>query len=58
MAKYILEGAGDINWMAIFALITFVAVFLIGLYAVFRSDKQFIEHMSHLPLDDDANANS
>lgn len=52
MFKYILENAGDINWMAIFALLTFFAVFLIGTVTVLRRDRQFIDRMAHLPLDD------
>ncbi len=53
MFKYILEGAGNINWMALFALITFFAVFIISIVAVFGKDKAYIEKMSKLPLDDD-----
>lgn len=52
MYKYILQGAGDINWMALFALITFVAVFLISVFMIFGRSKAYIEKMSHLPLED------
>ena len=52
MYKYILEGAGDINWMAIFALVTFVAIFLIGTITILRRDAGFIDKMSRMPLDD------
>ena len=38
MYKYILEGAGNINWMAIFALITFFTLFVIMLFAILRRD--------------------
>ena len=55
MFKYIIESAGDINWMAIFALVTFVLVFLIGSYTILRSDKHFINKMSRMPLDDNPN---
>ena len=54
MAKYILEGAGNINWMAIFALITFLTVFSVGAWLALRKDSQAIKHMERLPLDDDA----
>jgi hypothetical protein len=36
MAKYILEGAGNINWMAIFALLTFVHIFTVSALLAFR----------------------
>lgn len=52
MFKYILENAGDINWMAIFALITFFLMFVISALVVFRQSPAFIHKMSHLPLED------
>ncbi len=52
MYKYILENAGDINWMAIFALVTFMLMFLIGSFTILRRDKGYIDKMAHLPLDD------
>ena len=52
MYKYILENAGDINWMAIFALLTFFFLFVISAYAILVRSKAYIEKMSHLPLDD------
>ncbi|MEM1322535.1 MAG: CcoQ/FixQ family Cbb3-type cytochrome c oxidase assembly chaperone [Bacteroidota bacterium] len=52
MYKYILQGAGDINWMALFALLTFFILFVISLFVVFFRSKSYIHKMSHLPLDD------
>lgn len=52
MYKYILQGAGEINWMALFALLTFVAIFLISIVMIFGRNKAYIDKMSHLPLDD------
>lgn len=52
MYKYILEGAGDINWMALFALVTFFTIFSLALYLIFRQDKDFSQHMASLPLED------
>ena len=52
MYKYILSGAGDINWMAIFALLTFFFVFGVSVYVAIRRDKAFINRMAHLPLED------
>lgn len=53
MYKYILESAGNINWMALFALITFFSVFMISIWLVFRDCKDYISKMEHLPLEDD-----
>lgn len=52
MFKYILEGAGQINWMAIAALITFVTVFIVSAVVAFRTEPAFIDKMANLPLDD------
>ncbi|MBK9152197.1 MAG: hypothetical protein IPM26_14970 [Saprospiraceae bacterium] len=54
MYKYILESAGNINWMAIFALLTFFTIFLMSIWLVFRDSKEYIQKMEHLPLEDDA----
>jgi hypothetical protein len=54
MAKYILEGAGNINWMAIFALLTFMTIFTISAILAFRKNNPVIKRMESLPLDDDA----
>lgn len=51
MAKYIIESAGNVNWMAMFALITFMFVFLTGIYLVLMDNKAFINKMKNLPLD-------
>ena len=52
MFKHILAGA-DINWMAIFALITFFSLFAIAIIAIFASDKKYIQRMANLPLEDE-----
>jgi hypothetical protein len=52
MYKYILESAGNINWMALFALITFFSIFLISIWLVFRNSKGYISKMEQLPLED------
>jgi hypothetical protein len=54
MFKYILEGIGNINILAILSLLTFVAMFLIGAVTIFRRRPEFIEKMSNLPLEDNA----
>lgn len=52
MYKYLLEQAGQINWMALFALITFLFVFIIGIILVLRKNDKHIRHMENLPLDE------
>ncbi len=53
MAKYILQNAGNINWMALFALITFLTIFIISIILVLRKNNSTIKHMADLPLEDD-----
>lgn len=53
MYKYILESAGNINWMALFALLTFFFVFTMSIYLAFIKDKSELEEVAHLPLADD-----
>lgn len=52
MFKYILEGAGNIDWMAVSALVTFFTIFVLSAVLILRSDRNFIEKMSNLPLED------
>jgi hypothetical protein len=52
MYKYILEEAGNINWMAISALLTFVTVFLVSAVMAFKSSPAYIDKMANMPLDD------
>jgi len=52
MYKYILEGAGNINWMAIFALLTFFFMFVISAFTVLFRKREYVEKMSKLPLED------
>ena len=58
MYKYLLESSGNINWMALFALITFVAIFIIGSVNILRRDTAFIDKMANLPLEDNQTAHS
>ena len=52
MFKYILEGAGNINWMAISALITFIVIFVVSAIMAFKSSPSYINKMANMPLDD------
>jgi len=54
MAKYILEAAGNINWLALFSLITSLSVFVLAIVLVFRRSDDHIRHMASLPLDDES----
>jgi len=53
MYKYILESAGNINWMAVFALMTFFFIFSMSIYLAFVKDKKSLQHIADLPLNDD-----
>ncbi len=55
MYKYILDVAGGINWMALFALMTFLFVFVTSIILVFRKNNDHINHMASLPLEEDQN---
>lgn len=52
MYKYILETAGGINWMAVFALITFVFIFSLAVLLIFTKSNEEIDRVAALPLDD------
>ena len=54
MYKYILEQAGDIDWMAVFALLTFFIIFVTSAILVLSKSKSHIDHMAHLPLENDS----
>lgn len=51
MAKYLLEAA-NINWLAIFALLTFVFVFSMALIMVFKRGRGSYEQVEQQPLID------
>jgi len=53
MYKYILETAGNINWMAVFALMTFFFVFSMSVYLAFVKDKESLQSIADLPLAED-----
>ena len=57
MYKYILSEAGNINWMALFALLTFMFVFITSAILIFRKNNDFIKKMASLPLENDDPAN-
>ncbi|MEM6963301.1 MAG: hypothetical protein AAF573_00960 [Bacteroidota bacterium] len=52
MYKYILERAGDIDWMAILPLLIFTIVFAVVVIMAMTHKKDFVNHMASLPLDE------
>lgn len=52
MYKHILETAGNINWMALFALVTFVFVFTLAFILVFFKSKSDVDRVARMPLED------
>ncbi|MBK7009144.1 MAG: hypothetical protein IPN73_18000 [Saprospiraceae bacterium] len=54
MFKHLLStSAGNINWMAMFALVTFFIIFSVVLFQVFFTKKDHVNYMAQLPLGDD-----
>ncbi len=51
MYKHLLEG-NNINWMAMFALITFFIIFLVSTIVILGRNKNYVDKMAHLPLED------
>ena len=58
MYKYILETAGNINWMALFALLTFFIVFTMSIYLAFIKSSDELKEVANLPLSDDESYNN
>ena len=51
MYKYILEKAGDLDWMAILPLLIFTIIFGIVIIRAITHKRAFISKMASLPLD-------
>lgn len=52
MFKYILQNAGDINWLAVMALVLFFAIFLFDSVWILTKKKDYVDRVSRLPLDE------
>ncbi|HFC01241.1 MAG TPA: CcoQ/FixQ family Cbb3-type cytochrome c oxidase assembly chaperone [Phaeodactylibacter sp.] len=52
MYKYIIEKAGDFDWMAIVSMLIFTTIFVIVLLRVIFAKKDFIDKMARMPLDE------
>ncbi|MEL6392149.1 MAG: hypothetical protein AAFY36_17480 [Bacteroidota bacterium] len=53
MAKYLLAGE-SINWLAVFALLTFMFIFVMAAVLAYGKKKSRYAEMAALPLDDGA----
>ena len=53
MFKYLLQSVENMNWLAVFSLVLFFAIFLGSTIWIMTRKKDFIDKMSNLPLDDD-----
>ena len=53
MTKNVLQSIAGADVFAIFSLLLIVAVFVLMLFFVMRSSKQYINRMAALPLEDD-----
>ncbi len=58
MYKYILEQAGDIDWMAIISLLIFFGVFAVSTILILTKSKQHVDRMAQLPLENDTTYSS
>lgn len=53
MYKYIIEKAGESEWMALMPLLLFFLIFTIITIIALTRKKDYLDKMSQLPLDDD-----
>jgi cbb3-type cytochrome oxidase subunit 3 len=53
MFKYLLQSAGNIEWMAIMPLLLFIVLFLAVVGIALTRSKGEISHMANLPLEND-----
>jgi hypothetical protein len=53
MFKNILHSVSGFNTWSIITMIIFFAIFMVVIYIIFTADKQYVDRMSSLPLDND-----
>jgi hypothetical protein len=51
MYQHILKNAGNINWMAIGALLTFFTIFVVSAILILKKESSYLKKMSEMPLD-------
>ncbi len=54
MYKQVLNSISDIDIFPVISLILFVSFFVLMLIRVIYARKDYVEHMSNLPLEDDS----
>lgn len=54
MYKYLLESAGDLDWMALLPLLIFVVFFSLVVVVTMLRDKNHIKQMAEMPITDDS----
>lgn len=54
MYKQVLNSISDIDLFPVISLILFVSFFVLMLIRVIYTRKDYVEHMSNLPLDEDS----
>lgn len=52
MYKYLIEKAGDFDWIATSLLLLFFAIFLFGNFWILLKNKGYLDKMSNLPLEE------
>mgnify|MGYP006888931976 CR=1 FL=1 len=53
MFKHLLSSsAGDLNWMGVFALVTFFIIFFAIFFQAVLVKKDYVKYMSKMPLED------
>lgn len=52
MYKHLLEGSGNIEWMALIPLVVFVSFFIGLVLYIWFGNKQHFDQMSTLPFSD------
>lgn len=53
MIRNVLESIAGAEVFAVFSLVLFVAVFCTMLLLVFKANKQYLNRMANMPLDDE-----
>jgi Na+/H+-dicarboxylate symporter len=52
MYKYIIKTMGNVDWMAVVPLVLFFAVFVGTALVWFNKDRNTVDKMANIPLDD------
>jgi cbb3-type cytochrome oxidase subunit 3 len=58
MFKYIIENAGNFDWIAIATTIVFFMVFIANTIWILTKNKGYIDKMANMPLDENLTQNA